>query len=83
MNSFLTCRTLLSATMAAAFMTVNLSAQNVGIPARHTFAIGGSDFLLDGKPLQIRCGEIHFARVRWLDGYRKICSRRCRLRRGR
>lgn len=29
----------------------------------HTFAIGEKDFLLDGKPLQIRCGEIHFARV--------------------
>jgi beta-galactosidase len=29
----------------------------------HTFAIGTNDFLLDGKPLQIRCGEIHFARV--------------------
>jgi beta-galactosidase len=27
------------------------------------FAIGDSDFLLDGKPLQIRCGEMHFARV--------------------
>src|SRR5947209_2558071 len=31
--------------------------------APHTFAIGEKDFLLDGKPLQIRCGEIHFARV--------------------
>lgn len=31
--------------------------------ARHTFAVGEKDFLLDGKPLQIRCGEIHFARV--------------------
>ncbi|QGZ38601.1 beta-galactosidase [Pseudoduganella flava] len=31
--------------------------------AAHTFAIGDRDFLLDGKPLQIRCGEIHFARV--------------------
>ncbi len=29
----------------------------------HTFAIGEKDFLLDGQPLQIRCGEIHFARV--------------------
>jgi beta-galactosidase len=27
------------------------------------FAIGEHDFLLDGKPLQIRCGEMHFARV--------------------
>src|SRR5450755_2406771 len=29
----------------------------------HTFAIGDSDFLLDGQRLQIRCGEIHAARV--------------------
>lgn len=27
------------------------------------FRIGASDFLIDGKPLQIRCGEMHFARV--------------------
>ncbi len=32
-------------------------------PAPHTFAIGGDDFLLDGQRLQIRCGEIHAARV--------------------
>lgn len=30
-------------------------------PAR--FEIGGTDFLLDGQRLRIRCGEIHFARV--------------------
>jgi beta-galactosidase len=29
----------------------------------HTFAIGTNDFLLDGKPFQIRCGEIHAPRV--------------------
>jgi beta-galactosidase len=29
----------------------------------HRFAIGDQDFLLDGRRLQIRCGEIHFARV--------------------
>ncbi|MFZ6721951.1 beta-galactosidase [Undibacterium sp. Ji49W] len=27
------------------------------------FQIGQNDFLLDGKRLQIRCGELHFARV--------------------
>ncbi|NGZ86629.1 beta-galactosidase [Duganella aceris] len=27
------------------------------------FAIGDNDFLLDGQRLQIRCGEMHFARV--------------------
>jgi beta-galactosidase len=29
----------------------------------HTFAIGMNDFLLDGNKFQIRCGEIHAARV--------------------
>jgi beta-galactosidase len=31
--------------------------------AAHTFAIGTNDFLLDGQRMQIRCGEIHAARV--------------------
>jgi beta-galactosidase len=31
--------------------------------AKHTFAIGEQTFLLDGKPFQFRCGEIHFTRV--------------------
>jgi beta-galactosidase len=31
--------------------------------AAHTFAIGDEAFLLDGKPFQIRCGELHFARI--------------------
>jgi len=30
---------------------------------QHTFSIGTNDFLLDGQRLQIRCGEIHAARV--------------------
>ena len=29
----------------------------------HTFALGTNDFLLDGQRLQIRCGEVHAARV--------------------
>ena len=29
----------------------------------HTFSIGKGDFVLDGRRLQIRCGEIHSARV--------------------
>src|SRR5690348_12665337 len=32
-------------------------------PGRHTFAIGDTDFLLDGQRFQIRCGEIHAPRV--------------------
>ncbi|PTX91419.1 beta-galactosidase [Opitutus sp. ER46] len=44
-------------------------------PARHTFAIGSEDFLLDGQPLQIRCGEVHFARVPreyWRDRLQRV-----------
>ena len=29
----------------------------------NTFSIGATDFLLNDAPLQIRCGELHFARV--------------------
>ncbi len=29
----------------------------------HTFKIGKDAFLLDSKPFEIRCGELHFARV--------------------
>ena len=28
-----------------------------------TFSIGDKDFLLNGQPFQIRCGEMHFARI--------------------
>jgi beta-galactosidase len=31
--------------------------------AKHTFTIGEDDFLLDGAKFQIRCGEVHAARV--------------------
>ena len=34
-----------------------------GSAAPATFAIGDKDFLLDGKPFLIRCGEMHFARI--------------------
>lgn len=34
-----------------------------GRAASHTFRIGPADFLLDGRPFVIRCGEVHFARV--------------------
>jgi beta-galactosidase len=45
---------------AMAFMVSSSTA--VAEPA-HTFSIGEHEFLLDGKPFLIRCGEIHFARV--------------------
>jgi beta-galactosidase len=31
--------------------------------SKHAFEIGKEQFLLDGKPFQIRCGELHFARI--------------------
>jgi beta-galactosidase len=44
---------------AAVLLAAHLPAQT----QTHTFAIGTNDFLLDGKKFQIRCGEIHAARV--------------------
>ena len=44
-------------------IVASISPSVFGQAPRHSFAIGEKDFLLDGKPLQIRCGEIHFARV--------------------
>lgn len=32
-------------------------------PDKHTFALGGEEFLLDGKPFQIISGEMHPARI--------------------
>ncbi len=43
--------------------------------ASHQFAIGGSDFLLDGKKLVIISGELHYPRVPrmyWRDRMRKM-----------
>lgn len=37
------------------------SARAQNVP--RTFTIGASDFLLDGQPLLVRCGELHFARI--------------------
>ena len=57
MKSFLT---MLACVLAAA---TSLFAGTSTKAARHTFAIGTNDFLLDGRNFQIRCGEIHAARV--------------------
>ncbi|HLP77520.1 MAG TPA: beta-galactosidase [Candidatus Paceibacterota bacterium] len=46
-----------------AVATLAISTANAAEPAKHTFAIGTNDFLLDGQRFQIRCGEIHAARV--------------------
>ncbi len=49
--------------MALACLLSPVSGPAQASPPAHTFAIGTNDFLLDGQRLQIRCGEIHAARV--------------------
>src|SRR5213593_1850844 len=44
-------------------LSFSLTATHTAMSKTHTFTIGDNDFLLDGQRLQIRCGEIHFARV--------------------
>ncbi|QNR85149.1 beta-galactosidase [Pedobacter riviphilus] len=41
----------------------NLLAQTKSQDPKHTFAIEGGNFLLDGKPIQIYSGEMHYARI--------------------
>ena len=50
------------ATLACVLAAVSCVTVKTPSPT-HTFAIGTNDFLLDGQPFQIRCGEIHAARV--------------------
>jgi beta-galactosidase len=45
------------------FAFVILSAAGQWEARAETFSIGNDDFLLNGKPFQIRCGEMHFARI--------------------
>lgn len=40
-----------------------LGTQGYAQTAKHTFALGDSTFLLDGKPLQMISGEMHCARI--------------------
>ena len=44
-------------------LATTLRAGEIPGGAAHTFAIGTKAFELDGQPFQIRCGEIHAARV--------------------
>ena len=50
-----------AAALGSMLLPSSHAAETAGAQAR--FAIGPNDFLLDGAPLQIRCGEMHFARV--------------------
>lgn len=50
--------------LAALFLSaLTTSAAPEAPGGSHRFEVGEKDFLLDGARLQIRCGEIHFARV--------------------
>ncbi|RYG55032.1 beta-galactosidase, partial [bacterium] len=45
-------------------LSLQARAQSRAVPGpSHRFAIGEKDFLIDGKPVVIRTGEMHFARV--------------------
>ena len=54
---------LLAVLVSLHLVSLPLSAAALGSAAPHRFEIGTEHFLLDGKPLQIRCGELHAARV--------------------
>lgn len=58
---------MMAAALAMATLATNAAetpAQNAEpTKAKHTFAMNDTDFLLDGKPFVIRCGEIHYARI--------------------
>src|SRR5690242_1966480 len=53
---------LMASLLIAAMQTASLAETKTAAPG-HTSAIGTNDFLLDGQRFQIRCGEIHAARV--------------------
>jgi beta-galactosidase len=45
------------------FCLFNLLNFSIAQKATHTFALGDSTFLLDGKPLQLISGEMHYPRI--------------------
>jgi len=62
---------LLGALAASALFAGTLTAQ----PAQHTFGVEGDHFALDGKPIVIRSGEMHYPRVPrqyWRDRMKKM-----------
>src|SRR6185437_11502628 len=54
--------------MRTSFLAIGLCGALAGLPSpaqqpAHTFAIGTGAFLVDGAPLQIISGEMHYARI--------------------
>lgn len=65
----------LVASVARRIAVIVLFALAGSLASASTFTIGDSDFLLDGKPFQIKAGEMHPARVPhqyWADRLRMI-----------
>jgi hypothetical protein len=48
---------------AAGIVFVLASSRSGQVAGRHAFTLGATDFLLDGRPLQIISGEMHPARI--------------------
>lgn len=68
------CLNIVSALVLIAAASAPARAQAVPAPARHTFRIQGTHFLLDGKPFQIISGSMHYTRIpraEWRDRFRK------------
>ena len=52
--------------LLAQLQTREIKAQpkpETNLPATTSFSISDEDFMLNGKPFVIRCGEMHFARI--------------------
>jgi len=49
--------------LAGLAMNANAQTKNKSQSAKHSFAITDGNFLLDGKPIQIHSGEMHYARI--------------------
>jgi beta-galactosidase len=61
--------------MRALVIFVLLAGISLAFAQTHTFTTSGDQFLLDGKPFQIRSGEMHYSRVPrpyWRDRLRKM-----------
>ncbi len=71
MKKSITTIRLLGLSAACFFLLASMAAVN----AKSTFAIGDSDFLLDGKPFQIKAGEMHPGRIPheyWADRLKMV-----------
>jgi beta-galactosidase len=49
--------------LAIATLLMLASSRSGQVAGRHAFTLGATDFLLDGRPLQIISGEMHPARI--------------------